>query len=70
MKDSRSISVWFYIGSLLLVYGIIILGAGIYQIFHPPQTVLSNYHATFWGGVCLSILGGIYAYYFRPQRRM
>ena len=43
----RFIPIWFFIGSLLLVYGILILGAGIYQKIVPPAqpTVLAELHA-------------------------
>ena len=60
--------VWFYIGVLLLVYGVILLGAGLFQLFHPPHTVLANYHATLWGGVVLLLIGGGYTVAFWPRR--
>jgi hypothetical protein len=63
---SRQTSVWFYIGLLLLIYGVIILGAGIYQLQHRPSTVLARYNATFWGGLILSFLGSLYVSAFWP----
>jgi hypothetical protein len=51
------IPIWFFIGSLLLLYGLLILGAGIYQVFVPPAqpTVLARLHAgVWWGGLLVS----------------
>ena len=31
------ISIWFFIGILLGIYGILILGAGINEMLHPPE---------------------------------
>ena len=31
------ISIWFFIGVLLLFYGILIGGAGIYELRNPPE---------------------------------
>ena len=39
MSSKGAIPIWYFIGWLLLVYGVIILGAGIYQLSHPPDTV-------------------------------
>lgn len=60
--------VWFYIGALLTAYGFLLSAAGIYQFSHPPNTVLANYHATFWGGIVMLVLGITYVVVFRPRR--
>jgi hypothetical protein len=62
------ISIWFFIGVLLLVYGIIICAAGIYDVSHPPerQVVLAGMHAGIWWGALLIALGGFYTLKFRP----
>ncbi len=64
------ISIWFFIGALLLVYGVLILCAGIYEIVTPPEhpVVLANLHAGIWWGVLLIVLGGFYTIRFRPGR--
>jgi hypothetical protein len=67
MSEQKSIPIWFFIGLLLLVYGLLCLGAGIQQFSNPPPTVLSSLHPTFWGGVVLTLLGGIYVIAFRPR---
>lgn len=68
-QESR-ISIWFFIGMLLLVYGVLILGAGIHDLLVPPeqQPVLANLHAGIWWGSVVAVLGGIYAYRFSPRK--
>jgi FtsH-binding integral membrane protein len=65
------ISIWFFIGALLLVYGILITAAEFYGLSHPPPqpVVLAQYHAGLWWGVLLIILGGIYVIRFRPGKQ-
>jgi hypothetical protein len=68
MKEGGGISIWFFIGVSLLVNGVLILAAGIYELVHPPEVrvVLFDLHASVWWGATLAILGGIYCVYFRP----
>ena len=63
---SQMLPVWFFIGVLLVLYGIIIVWTGLAEWTHPPATVLSRYHPPFWGGLVLLVLGGFYAIRFRP----
>ena len=62
------IPVWFFVGVLFLVYGVLILGSGLAEWAHPPATVLSNLHAPVWWGVLLIVLGVVYCAAFRPGR--
>jgi hypothetical protein len=65
------ISIWFFIGLSLLVNGALILGAGIYQVMHPPENpgvVLFNLHANVWWGAILFVVGLMYCLIFRPRR--
>lgn len=62
------IPVWFFVGVMLLVYGIVILASGLVEWAHPPATVLSNLHAPVWWGGLLVVLGGFYCYHFSPRR--
>jgi low temperature requirement protein LtrA len=63
------ISIWFFIGVLLLAYGIVILAAGIYNVYVPPEhtVVLQNLHAAVWWGVFLTLIGAFYTYRFFPK---
>lgn len=60
------LSIWFFVGILCLMYGLVLLPVGIYQLSHPPAVVLANLHAALWWGVLLTIFGGFYTIRFRP----
>lgn len=66
------ISIWFFIGVSLLVNGILITGAGVWALIHPPapdkQVVLFQYHANVWWGALLLVLGLIYCIKYSPSR--
>jgi hypothetical protein len=62
------IPVWFFVGVLLLVYGVLILGSGLAEWSHPPDTVLAELHAPIWWGGLLIVLGGVYCIVFRPGK--
>jgi hypothetical protein len=68
MKE-HALPIWFFIGALLLVYGVLILGAGIAGLFHPPRVALAELHAGIWWGALLVLIGGAYVRAFRPGRR-
>lgn len=63
------IPIWFFIGALLLIYGVLITGAGIYELSSPPEhpVVLASLHAGIWWGVLLIIIGAVYTIRFRPR---
>ncbi|MFZ0592066.1 MAG: hypothetical protein WAM39_16490 [Bryobacteraceae bacterium] len=64
------ISIWFFIGVLLLTYGVLIFASGIYNIYVPPAypVVLAKLHAPIWWGIFLGLLGGFYTFRFFPKR--
>jgi hypothetical protein len=70
MSDKKHIiPVWFFVGVLLLGYGIIILISGLLNWSSPPNNVvLTELHAPVWWGGVLIILGAIYTLKFRPGR--
>jgi uncharacterized BrkB/YihY/UPF0761 family membrane protein len=49
--------IWFWIGTILLVYGLIVAGFGIYYVFHPQtRTVLARINPSlWWGGIMLAV---------------
>jgi hypothetical protein len=61
--------VWFFIGCLLLFYGLVILFVGIREFHHPPAVVLAGYHASLWGGIFLTVFGGGFTIHFAPRRK-
>jgi hypothetical protein len=66
-EKHRIIPVWFFVGLLLSIYGVLIFVSGLTEWSHPPDTVLSNLHAAVWWGALLIVLGGIYCLMFRPK---
>ena len=68
MKASNVLSIWLVVGISLLVNGLLILGAGLYELIQPPehQVVLYQYHAGIWLGAVLTVWGAVYCYRFKP----
>jgi hypothetical protein len=68
--QSSSISIWFFIGILLVVYGALITGYGIFELAtgNLANVVLASLHAPLWWGALLEALGLFYAIRFRPGR--
>ena len=71
MKEHH-VSIWFLIGLQFTLYGVLILGAGIYAWVNPPppelQLVLANLHAGVWLGGVMLILGLFYTWKFWPRK--
>ena len=69
MKD-HAVPIWFFIGALLTLYGLLILGAGLYEVAFPSraEVVLQNLHVDLWWGSGMILLGSIYLIMFWPKR--
>jgi hypothetical protein len=69
MSEKRHIiPVWFFVGLLLLLYGLLILASGLVRWSHPPQGVeLTKLHAPVWWGALLVVLGLIYCAKYYPR---
>jgi hypothetical protein len=68
---SSSISIWFFIGVLLSIYGGLILGYGLYEwatSSYPAGVQLTNLHTPVWWGAVLFLVGLFYLVKFRPSR--
>ncbi len=68
--QSSHISIWFFIGVMLSIYGGLIFAYGIYELaagFTAP-VVLAGLHAPVWWGGLLTALGLFYLIRFRPQK--
>lgn len=65
---SSSISIWFFIGLLLTIYGVLIFGSGVVDLFsgNLPHVVLANLQAPVWWGGIMTALGLFYLIKFRP----
>ena len=71
MKTGQTLSIWLCVGISLLVNGLLIFGAGVYELLHPPaqRVVLYHLHANVWWGAVLLIIGVIYCFKFSPRRQ-
>jgi membrane protein implicated in regulation of membrane protease activity len=65
----QMLSVWFFIGLLLLTYGVIVLSVSLLEYSHPAPVVLANEHLNVWAGVLLMLFGVFYTVRFRPRRK-
>jgi hypothetical protein len=69
MAHRRTISIWFFVGVLLLIYGVLILGTGLLGRNAPtPGVVLGRLHVDIWWGALLVVLGAFYTWTFLPGR--
>lgn len=67
MKE-HGIPIWFFIGALVAVYGVLILGAGLAGLGDPPRVALAELHAGIWWGALLVAIGGFYVWAYWPGR--
>jgi hypothetical protein len=70
-SESNDISIWFFIGVLLTIYGAMILGYGLWEAItgHTSNVVLANLHAPIWWGAIMLLLGLFYGARFRPGKQ-
>lgn len=68
MKKDSLIPVWFFVGLLIGLYGLLICASGLFEWPHPANTVLAELHAPVWWGGLLMVTGAAYAIAFRPRR--
>jgi len=66
---NSGISIWFFIGVLLTIYGTMIFGYGVSELVtgHTANVVLANLHAPIWWGGLMLALGLFYGVRFRPH---
>ena len=64
---TSGISIWFFIGVMLTIYGAMILGYGLYEL-NTGTMAVANYHASIWWGALLLLVGLFYGVRFRPGR--
>jgi uncharacterized membrane protein len=64
------ISIWFFIGVLLTIYGAMILGYGLFELVtgQVANVILARLHAPLWWGGLLLALGLFYSLRFCPRR--
>jgi hypothetical protein len=70
MHGKTVISIWFFIGALLAVYGLLIVGSGVYELANPPENpvTLAHLRPALWWGALMVALGAVYLTKFRPGK--
>jgi hypothetical protein len=70
-QSERQIPIWFFIGGTVLIYGVLILGTGLYGWLFPPppgtRVELWDLHADIWWGILLLGIGLFYVRRFHPH---
>lgn len=73
MESEHQVPIWFFIGLMLLVYGVMIFGSGVYLYQYPPpedqRVKLFEYHADIWWGLLMAALGLLYTVRFNPFKK-
>ena len=69
MTHRAMIPVWFFVGLLLAIYGLLILASGLAEWSHPSATVLADLHVPVWWGALLTVVGGGYVAVYRPRKK-
>lgn len=69
-SSEKQIPIWFFIGCLLAVYGVVILCSGIYNFLVPPEhrVALGYLHADIWWSTLLLVVGLIYTIKYWPSK--
>ncbi|MBI2416962.1 MAG: hypothetical protein HYV28_03510 [Ignavibacteriales bacterium] len=54
--------IWYFVGLILSINGIIIFGTGLYLLYNPPavKTVLFDTHPNIWWGILMTIFGVVF----------
>ena len=55
---AEPLPIWFFVGLILTVYGILILGSGL--LSEPGTTVLAETRPAIWWGAIMAVFGGVF----------
>jgi hypothetical protein len=69
----EALSIWFFVGILTLVYGIVLTVQGLIELHNPPHNevllpFLIPLHPTLYWGMFLFVFGAFYTVRFRPGK--
>jgi len=68
-EKKEMLSVWFWVGIILLIYGLIVTGAGVYYISNPETvTVLHRLNPSLWWGAIMVLAGILLLLVGRPGK--
>ncbi|HEY5465006.1 MAG TPA: hypothetical protein VIJ95_17215 [Hanamia sp.] len=71
MHEEDGLSIWFFVGVMLTIYGIIILIANIPAFTSPIENshvVLERLHAGLWWSILLILLGALFLFLHWPGK--
>ncbi|NOZ60783.1 MAG: hypothetical protein GXO74_03795 [Calditrichaeota bacterium] len=61
MVDKKMLSIWFFVGLMLTILGVIITSTGVYYIFYPQtRTALHELNPNLWWGLIILVAGIIF----------
>ena len=68
---NSAISIWFFNGVLLTIYGALVLGYGLVELSTGvnPGVQLFELHAPVWWGAFLLLVGILYLLKFTPRKK-
>lgn len=55
-------TIWYFVGLILFINGLIITGTGVFLLINPPavKTVLFDTHPNIWWGIIMTLAGLVY----------
>jgi hypothetical protein len=64
-------SIWFFVGFLLAIIGVIITASALYSLFHPPENpkLFSGLHPDLWWGIFMLAFGLFFTIFHRKNIR-
>lgn len=64
---AKMMSIWFMVGMILVLYGLLITGCGIYYAIHPEavSTQLAELNPSLWWGASMFGLGAVFMIFGR-----
>ncbi len=61
VEKDKMLSIWFFVGLMLTVIGVIVTGTGINYIFHPQNaTMLAELNPNLWWGGVILVAGIVF----------
>jgi len=68
-NTKQMIPVWFWVGIMMLIYGILVTGAGIYYLINPPQSYAAKWtNPNLWWGIIMLVVGVIFMFLVRIKK--
>lgn len=69
-EETAELSIWFFCGVLMLIYGVVLVITGILEYNHLPPTVLADLHPTLWWGLLMGLFGAVYTIKYWPKHKL